>query len=309
MKPGLASKAGTLFALLCFLGATTPGRAQPAENNVAAGTQGQTPPDLASTPTDLKTPQTVAGEPAAGRRVRQITPGYESTQVHHTLYLPSNWQTNHSYPVIVEYAGNGKYNNKYGDSCSGTVEGCNLGYGISGGSNYLWVCMPFVEVAAAGKRNATTWWGDVDETIAYCTNTLGFLCQRFGGNTDAIILTGFSRGAIACNYIGLHDDRIASLWRAFIPCSHYDGVITNWPYPGADRESALVRLGRLAGRPQFICQEGSTRATEDWLRSVGAKARFTFAELPFRNHSDQWVLRDVSARRAVRQWLRDLGLP
>jgi hypothetical protein len=309
MKPGLAARAGKLLALICLLGAATPDRASEADSKATAPVQPELLPDLASTPKDLNTPETVVDKPSAGRRVRQVTPGYESTDVHHTLYLPTNWQTDNSYPVIVEYPGNGNYTNKYGDRCSGTVEGCNLGYGISGGSNYLWVCMPFVQLAAGGKQNATLWWGDVGETVAYCTNTLRFLCDTFGADDKAIILTGSSRGAIACNYIGLHDDRIASIWRAFIPFSHYDGVITNWPYPGADRASALERLRRLAGRPQFICQEGSTKATEAWLRSAGVNAPFRFTEVPFRNHSDQWVLRDVSARRAVRRWLRDWGLP
>jgi len=44
--------------------------------------------------------------------------------------------------VIVEYAGNGNYANKYGDVSSGEVEGSKLGYGISGGTGFIWICMP-----------------------------------------------------------------------------------------------------------------------------------------------------------------------
>jgi hypothetical protein len=265
-------------------------------------------PDVASVPKDLESPQVTEGEPAPGRRVRQAGPGYESTEVHHTLYLPVNWNLTNLYPVIVEYPGNA-YAGFNGDSCSGTVEGSNLGYGISGGSNYLWLCLPFVETVRGHKQNATRWWGDINETVAYCTNNVPLICRRFHGNTNAIILTGFSRGAIACNFIGLHDDAVARLWRAFIPFSHYDGVKTNWPYPGADRASAQLRLNRLEGRPQCICEEQSTTATRTYLEATGIAAPFTFVTVPFRNHSDEWVLRKSPARHTVREWLITLGLP
>jgi len=90
-------------------------------------------PDLSSVPKDLNTPNAVLDPPAPGCRVRQVTRGYEATEPHHTLYLPPNWQTNRLYPLLVEYAGNGGFTNRYGDVCSGTVEGCRLGYGLCGG--------------------------------------------------------------------------------------------------------------------------------------------------------------------------------
>jgi hypothetical protein len=272
----------------------------------AAGAQ--TFPDLGTIPKDLETPPMVSAAPAAGLRVRQTAPGYEDTEVHHALYLPTNWQPHRLHPVIVEYAGNGNYTNRYGDVSHGVVEGSNIGYGISGGSNYIWVCMPFVKSADGRKENAAVWWGDVKETVAYCTNTVGFICRTYGGDPRAVVLAGFSRGAIACNYIGLRDDGIARLWRAFICHSHYDGVITTWGYAEADRASALKRLQRLSGRPQFICHEGSVDATRNYLAGTGVSAPFTFRAIPFRNHSDQWTLRDIPARRAVRQWLREIGL-
>jgi len=266
-------------------------------------------PDLATIPPDLKTPATIEGKPAPGLRVRQTTPGWEGHAVHHTLCLPVNWQRGVRFPVLVEYAGNGGYSNRFGDVSAGTVEGSNLGYGISGGSNYIWICLPFVAQVGNVKTNTVTWWGDVGETIAYCTNTVNYVCAQFGGDPKAVILCGFSRGAIACNFIGLHDDGIALLWRAFIAHSHYDGVNTNWPYAGADRVSALARLKRLNGRPQFITHEGSTAATEKWLNSSGTTEPITFEAIPFRNHSDQWTLRDIPARRQLRAWLQAQNLP
>jgi len=259
-------------------------------------------PDIRSVPADLVTPAVARGPAAAGRRVRMTLAGYEATDVHHALYLPVDWRPGGRYPVIVEYAGNGNYRNQYGDVSEGTVEGSNLGYGISGGRGFLWISMPFVN--AAGNANETLWWGDVAATVAYLKRAVADVCERFGGDPGALVLAGFSRGAIACNYIGLRDDEIAPLWRAFIPYSHYDGV-RQWPYADCDRESALERLRRLKGRPQFIIRERSVEDTRRYLESTGVRGAFTFRTLEFRNHNDAWTLRDIPERRQVRAWLRE----
>jgi len=264
----------------------------------------QQPPDLSTVPADLSTPAMVDGEPAAGKRVKQTTPGWEGTAVHHALYLPRDWKAGGRYPVIVEYAGNGGYRNDFGDVSHGTVEGSNLGFGLSGGEGFVWVCLPFVKKADGRKENAVTWWGDVEETKAYCRTTVADVCGKYGGDPKKVVLAGFSRGAIACNYIGLHDDQIAPLWRAFVTFSHYDGQRTGWGYAGADRASALDRLKRLHGRPQWISMEKSVDEIRDYVKSTGIEAPFTFQSIRFRNHSDQWVLRDVPERKAVREWLQ-----
>ena len=261
-------------------------------------------PDLGSVPADLVVPECLdGGAPAAGKRVSQTTLGWQGTTVHHALYLPADWKPDGNYPVIVEYPGNGNYRNKFGDVSTGAVEDGHLGYGISGGKGFIWVVMPFVEVKDGRKQNATLWWGDVEETKRYCTATVRDVCTRFGGEEKKVILSGFSRGSIACNFIGLHDDEIAKLWRAFICHSHYDGVNEKWPYGGADRMSALNRLKRLGDKPQFISHEGSTVATEAFLKSSGIKGNWTFEPIPFRNHSDQWTLRNLPSRRKLRDWL------
>ena len=59
------------------------------------------------------------------------------------------------------------------------------------------MCMPFVD--AKTRRNATTWWGDVEATVAYCKATVERICSEHGGDRSALFLAGFSRGAIACN--------------------------------------------------------------------------------------------------------------
>ncbi len=259
-------------------------------------------PDLSSVATDLVTPETIESAPAPGLRVRQTLPGRANSAAYHTLYLPANWSPARKFPVLCEYAGNGSYSNAFGDVSTGVPERCNLGYGISGGTNFIWVCLPFVAVTNGQASIATRWWGDVEATIRYATNVVRLVCERFGGDTNALILCGFSRGAIAGNFIGLHDDRIAPLWRAFILHSHYDGVRT-WPYEGSDRAAALKRLQRLDGRPQFISHEVAIAATGDYLRGTGVTGNFTLVPIPFRNHSDAWVLRDLAERRQVRAWL------
>ncbi|MCE9518726.1 MAG: hypothetical protein K8R87_04075 [Verrucomicrobia bacterium] len=260
--------------------------------------------DFNSVPEDLVVPAAVDDAPAAGRRVKLTAKGFEGTRVHHTIYLPADWSPEKKFPVIFEYAGNGDYSNpNLGDACEGSVEGCHLGYGLSAGRGFIWVCLPFVEIASGTKQNAKLWWGDVEETVRYCHAAIDQTVAQFGGDPGALILCGFSRGAIGCNFIGLHDDRIAARWRAFLCCSHYDGVITGWPYAGADRASALKRLKRLKGRPQFICMERSTKDTEDYLKQTGITGSFIFVTIPFPNHNDRWVLRDIPERKTAREWL------
>jgi len=144
-------------------------------------------------------------EPAAGKRVRQIAPEYEGTEVYHSLYLPTEWVPDGSYPVIVEYTGN--YFPTSGST--GEIKDANLGYGMSGRKQYIWVCMPYVEERR--KKNAVTWWGDKHATIDYCKINLPRICEQFGGNPDKVIICGFSRGAIGSSYIGLADDEISAL--------------------------------------------------------------------------------------------------
>lgn len=261
-------------------------------------------PDIKTAPADLTTPELTDGAAAAGRRVKQVAPEYKGTEVFHTLYLPTDWKPGQKskYPVIVEYAGNGPYRNRYGDVSTGKVEGGNLGYGISGGKGFIWLCLPYVN--SKKKINQRQWWGDVEATVEYCKRTVPRICRRYGGDPSRVVLIGFSRGAVACNYIGLHDDEIAKLWRAFVPYSHYDGV-RKWGYKGSDRASALVRLKRLKGRPQFICMENSIDETRRYLKSTGVKGDFTFVVTPFRNHNDRWAHRDSPQRRQLRKWIAE----
>lgn len=260
--------------------------------------------DISTVPEDLTIPPVETGPPRAGVRAVVTPPEYQGTAVHHVLYLPANWRPGTKYAVLVEYAGNGNYRNQYGDVSTGGVEGSKLGYGISGGRDYIWLCLPYV--SEDGTQNQTMWWGNVNATVAYAKREVARVCEQWGGDPRKIVLCGFSRGAIACGYIGLHDDAIAGLWSGFIPYSHYDGA-REWPYPDSDKAAAQVRLQRIAGRPSFVIDESNSLAqTRAYIESTASSAPFTYCPLPFRNHNDAWALRDIPARRAVRHWLEEI---
>ena len=270
-------------------------------------------PDIRTIKPDLKVPPLAKGKPAPGQRVKGTHPDWQGKAVYHVLYLPADWQPSKKFPVIVEFAGNGPYRSPFGDVSTGHPEASKMGYGISGGKGYIWLCLPYLN--DAGQQNVTQWWGNAPRrnagpTVAYAKKTVPWICQQFGGDPQRIVLCGFSRGAIACNFIGLHDDEIAKLWRAFIPYSHYDGV-HRWGYPSGDRSSALLRLKRLGNRPQFICHENSEgrlnlKATRKYLKNTGVKSKFTFCETGYRNHNDAWLLRPGPVRIALRNWLTEV---
>ena len=252
---------------------------------------------------DLVTPPMIDRDPAPGLRVRQVAPEYQGTDVYHTLYLPTDWEAGKTYPVIVEYTGN-KFPPGKG---SGEVKDANLGYGLTGGEGYIWVTMPYVQ--KGGKENAVTWWGDRQATVDYCKTNLPRICEAFGGDMDNVFICGFSRGAIACSYIGLADDEIASLWKGVFAHDHFDGQ-QRWGYPYDHRNCALARLSRLDGRPVLVSGIGN-----DYLKDHQGLADFTFLPVPVAEifdipqgpvkhaHTDAWMHRDSASRDKARDWL------
>lgn len=256
--------------------------------------------DVAS---DIVVPKMIDGKPSAGKRVRHNWPEENKTSIHHALYLPENWTPKNKWPVIIEFAGNGGYKNNLGDVSLGTVDGCSLGFGITGGRDAIWACLPFVD--SKNKQNASNWWGDADATVEYTLRSVKNICEQFQGDSNNIILAGFSRGSIACSYIGLRNDEIAKLWKGLICHSHIDGV-TRWPYNDSDKESALVRWQRLQGRAAFISHEVSVQNAREFLTNNKVSGNFTFMDLPFSNHSDKWVLKDLQERKKVRDWFEKI---
>ena len=266
-------------------------------------------------------PIPVYEEAGPGKRVFVTTPEYIGTKVHHMLYLPPDWRAGDgkNWPVIVEYTGN-----HYPRSGStGKVEDAGLGYGIGAGQ-FIWVTLPFV---GGDGENARTWWGDAATTVRYAKTNIPQICARYGGDPGNVLLCGFSRGAIAVNYIGLYDDEIAKLWAGFITHDHYDGVRewrgTSWGTPlDQYRDGTKRRLERLRGRSVLICQGNSAKDIREYLRPHVDLAAFTFLDVPvgkifpsFPNslaihpHTDRWLLLESPERVALRAWLDEvLGL-
>lgn len=270
-------------------------------------------------------PSVTAGPPAAGCRVAVTPPEYAGTDVHHALYLPADWQAARRdagcrWPVIVEYSGN--FHPPSGSA--GTVEGSVLGYGLTRG-RAIWAVLPFV--AADGRRNEATWWGDEAATVAYAKAHVPALCREFGGDPRRVILCGFSRGAIAVSFIGLADDEIAGLWCGLVTHDHFDGV-REWPGTawGAPldryRAAARERLARLGDRPLLVCQAGGTTAIRRWLDStdlplegvsyLDVRIGEIFPVLPQRlapgieaksTHTDRWTLVDSPDTERARAWV------
>ena len=267
-------------------------------------------PDFRSIKADLKVPPLVEENLGAGIRTKIRSTEYQN-EIYHVIYLPKDWKPHKKFPVIVEYAGNGPYHDRNGDISTGLVEGSKLGYGLSGGEGYIWLCLPYLN--SEGTENVRKWWGDAPNydpipTVEYCKHIVKKVCHKFGGDQKRIILCGFSRGAIACNFIGLYDDEISKLWAGFIPYSHYDGV-RKWVYPGSDKVSAIKRMSRLAGRPQLILSESSksNQLTKKYIKSSAGNGQFTFMETGFRNHNDEWILRPSHTRKAARTWLKKIA--
>jgi hypothetical protein len=258
---------------------------------------------------DLVTPVMTDEAPAAGKRVRQVAPEYRATEVYHSLYLPSDWKPSGSYPVIVEYTGNEFPPGKG----SGEVKDANLGFGMSGGKDFIWVVMPYVQ---QGKtENTIKWWGDRKATIDYCKVNLPRICEQFGGDPDRVIICGFSRGAIGSSYIGLADDEIAALWAGMFTHDHFDGAKT-WGYPKSEREFALKRLARLNGRPVLVSGQRGTGIRETFLKDYLDLADFSFLDVPvnelfdipegpvIHSHTDRWMHRESEYRDRVRAWIK-----
>ena len=192
------------------------------------------PPTAAAVEAEvLSVPAMTAAPPAAGCRVRQTAAEYAGSDVHHSLYLPPDWRpdwkaSGKRWPVIVEYTGNFAPNL----GSTGEVGNAALGFGLCGGKGYIWVVMPYV--ARDHRHNERTWWGDEEATVEYCKTNLPRICETYGGDRRAVVLCGFSRGAIGVNYIGLHDDQIAR----FGPASSRT-ITTTAFWSGRDNPGAL----------------------------------------------------------------------
>lgn len=246
------------------------------------------------------------------RRFRLYLAGFEPCYA--VVTLPEDYQSGKKYSVLFEYTGN--YFPQSGSS--GEVEDASLGYGITGGKNFIWVVLPFV----SEQGNERTWWGEREATIRFAIDAVTEICSRFGGDPDNLFLCGFSRGAIAVNYIGLANDEIASLWKGLLTFDHYDGVREwgGWGSPLCKyRREARERLKRTAAKQVLIVQQPDTREIQDYLGKIGKSLdflkHFTFLDVPMEKlfqipndvfvhpHTDKWLLFDNEFSAFVRNWI------
>lgn len=262
--------------------------------------------DLRDVAPDLVPP--LNHKPGVAMPGKKVTLPVQGVYANH-LYLPTDWNRNQKWPILVELAGNWSPRNDRGDECSG-LSG-DLAFGLSGGYGAICLSVPFL--SNDGKSLMSTWWGDPPTydstpTVANLKAVIAEVCEKYNGDPNRVILVGFSRGSIAVNAIGLSSDEAAGLWKAAVCYSHYDGV-GNWPFPKSDAASAIERLKRLGNRPQYIISESPTDGpslsdqAKEFIDKSGVTGDFTYATTGFINHSDQWALRPSPARTKLREWL------
>jgi hypothetical protein len=252
-------------------------------------------PDWKRPPGRLDVPEVEDSPPSPGKRVRYKLSGAEASGVYSVLNLPEDWQPGAKYPVIVEYPGNLFFTP--GCYSTGLPDQCVIGYGMTKGRSAICVGMPFVDRAFGSPVESG--WGNPDDTADYAVRTVEEVCRHFGGDRENVVLTGFSRGAIACGYIGLRNDQIAVLWKGFHACQHYDGDGWN----GATLSGALERAARFKGKAVF--QTDNPRQKFQTVMDV-MQTDVTWAESGLGAHATAMFLDDRRATEQLRAWFRRL---
>ena len=243
----------------------------------------------------LNVPNVEESTPAPGKRVRYRLRGDEPNGLYCVLNLPENWRANTKHPVVVEFPGNLFFTP--GCYSTGLPEQCVMGYGMTKGRDAICLGMPFVD-RLSGKP-VESGWGNADDTAQYAMQIVEEVCAKFGGDRQNIVLTGFSRGAIACGYIGLRNPQIASLWKGFHACQHYDGDGWN----GATMPGALERAARFQG--QAVFQTDNAEAKFRPLMDV-MKTNVTWAKSGLGAHSTAMFLDDRPSTQKLREWFLQL---
>jgi len=262
--------------------------------------------------------------PAPGKRVKVIPEGYENTNVYHSLYLPIDHKLDKKYPIIVEYTGN--YAPNLGSS--GEQKDAGLSYANAVAVDAIWVVMPYL--SADGMTSEKTWWGSETQTIDYCAKQLKQICLNYGGDPSSVFITGFSRGAIAVNRLGLNDDRAADIWLGFHSHDHFDGQL-RWSAPWANngdyetyKADAVERAKRYKGRAALVSGQ-NIDSVASYLSSnqIDTYGKLTILSVPvtqiipqdelFVNrdgkkitHTDKWMNYDSQEADNVVQWYKDV---
>lgn len=264
--------------------------------------------------TTLQVPVMLQEAPCAGKRVKVVPSEYFETDLYYSLYLPESWEEGGSYPVIVEYTGN----KHAATGSTGEAKDASLGYAIAKNTNAIWLVLPYVK---SDYTATTSWWGDEQTTIDYAINSIRDVCLNYNGNSGQVFITGFSRGAIAVNYLGLYNNEIADVWRGFFSHDHYDGARAwntywaEWNNLDAYRAAAIVRMQRMKGRAALVSNNSATN--HNYAISAGLEAYGTMSylkpdvrtaiegmDLPH-THTDRWMLSQLIDAQTVFAWFND----
>ncbi len=236
-------------------------------------------------------PTMVEGTPAKGKVTKRNITGWNNN-VYYTIYLPSNYSaTGTKNPVIFDLPPN-----EY-ETYNGKPECEYLGYGLGYGSDFIVVVAPFLN--ADGSNLATTYWGagtlagDYTKTLEFWQAILTDIETNFNSDPDRVILTGFSRGAVACSYLGCSTYEWASKFCAFMPFSHHDGGSLT-PF------AAYQRLMRMQPMKTAIMYGGVTDSGRaNSLIGVGIcnelEIDYTAFEIADSGHDIAWCLREDDA--------------
>lgn len=235
--------------------------------------------------------------PQAGKRIWYQPKSLQGSNKYTALYLPNNWNPNEKYPVIVEFPGNIYFT----ENCysTGRPESCTIGYGMSKGKNAIWISMPFVDDMS--NEISESGWGNPDHTADLTIEIIEEIINKYGGDKDRLILTGFSRGAIACGLVGLRNDKIASYWKGIHACQHYDG--DGWG--GSKMEDAKERIKHFKGA--YFQTDNSNEEPKNMLMEANITSQFVNSGL--NAHSTAMFLDNRPSTIKLRNWYTALTTP
>ncbi|MBL9100440.1 MAG: carboxypeptidase regulatory-like domain-containing protein [Myxococcales bacterium] len=246
-------------------------------------------------PTCPPRPPLTDGPAAPGQFIKVVAPEYAGTGVYHGVYLPPDWTPGRRYPVIVESPCNAY------QSFTGKVEDTRLGYYLSGCRRYIWIVLPYIQ----NQANLDYGWGELAKNLEYWQTNVRRALVDYGGDPGAVVVTGFSRGAIGASWIGLQDPAIADAWLGFFMHSHADVVTNLTPDGGA---GSSTRMQRVAGRASLLSwgaagDGGMTNSVKgvELLNSFGYPV--TQLAVPNVGHTDAWIVDDAASREAAQDWL------
>ncbi|NJB81341.1 alpha/beta hydrolase family protein [Wenyingzhuangia aestuarii] len=242
----------------------------------------------------LEVPDMILKKPTAGLRVKYKLDN--NSELYSALFLPKKWTPKKKLPIIVEFPGNEFYtNNCYS---SGSPEDCTIGYGMSKG-NAIWVSLPFVNYKTG--KTAPSGWGNPEDTVDYTLKVVDHIIKKFNGDPNNVFLTGFSRGAIACGFIGLRNKSIANTWKGIHMCQHYDG--DGWG--GSKLNDAILRLQNLNGTKIFHT-DNIKKNKELQKMLADQNVDVTSAESDLNTHACAMFLDNRPSTLKLRKWYQDL---